>query len=168
MVAVFRQVAAIGRVDAQWEPPAEAVARAVEIFAIRPPQAERPVRRFLPRLVFDSFREPLPAGMRAAPSASRHVLYRAGQYFIDLRLDATAGSRRVSMAGQVVRAGRDKSLPVTASVLLVDRRTVLAEVPVNAFGEFQLDYDVRAGLRLRVLLNAGTARVDFPVARLVR
>ena len=106
--------------------------------------------------------------MRSAQSVSRHVLYRADQYYVDLRLDATPGTRRVSVAGQVVRRGADKTLPGTVSVLLLDQRTVLADAPVNAFGEFNLDYDNQARLRLRVLLNSGKAGLDLPLARLAR
>ena len=167
-VALFRRVAAIAREDARWEPPAEVVDKAREIFAIRPRDVERPLRKLVARLVFDSFREPLPAGMRAAQSVSRHVLYRAGQYYVDLRLDATPGTRHVSLAGQVLRGGSDKTLPGTVSVLLMDQRSILADAPVNAFGEFNLDYDVQARLRLRVLLNSGKAGLDLPLARLTR
>jgi hypothetical protein len=168
LLALFRRISAIGREDARWEPPAEVIENAHDIFAIRPRAADRPFRRLVPRLVFDSFREPLPMGMRAAQSVSRHVLYRADQYYVDLRLDATPGTRRVSVAGQVVRRGADKTLPGTVSVLLIDQRTVLADAPVNAFGEFNLDYDNQARLRLRVLLNSGKAGLDLPLARLAR
>jgi hypothetical protein len=168
LISLFRRVSEIARMDARWEPPAEALDKARDIFAIRPRQLERPFRKLLPRLVFDSFREPLPVGMRSAQSVSRHVLYRADQYYVDLRLDATPGTRRVSVAGQVVRRGADKTLPGTVSVLLLDQRTVLADAPVNAFGEFNFDYDNQARLKLRVLLNSGQAGLDLPLARLAR
>jgi len=168
LVALFRRVSEMGRADLRFEPPAEVLDKARDIFAIRPREVERPFRRLVPRLVFDSFREPLPVGMRSAQSVSRHVLYRADQYYVDLRLDATPGTRRVSVAGQVVRRGADKTLPGTVSVLLLDQRTVLADAPVNAFGEFNLDYDNQARLRLRVLLNSGKAGLDLPLARLAR
>jgi hypothetical protein len=170
-VALFRRVATMAREDERWEPPVETIERAENIFAI-PPRArvekEGAVRQLVARLVFDSFREPLPAGMRSAQSASRHVLYKAGPYFVDLRLDATPGTRRVSVAGQVVRRGGDKTQPETVSVLLIDQRTVLADAPVNALGEFHLDYDAQARLRLRVVLNSGKAGLDLPLARLTR
>ena len=167
-VALFRRVAVMAREDARFEPPLEAIEKAREIFAIRPRGVERPLRQLVARLVFDSFREPLPAGMRASQAVSRHVLYKAGQYYVDLRLDATPGTRHVSVAGQVLRSGSDKTLPGTVSVLLMDQRSVLADAPVNAFGEFNLDYDVQARLRLRVLLNSGKAGLDLPLARLTR
>jgi len=168
LISLFRRVSEIARMDARWEPPAEALDKARDIFAIRPRQLERPFRKLVARLVFDSFREPLPVGMRSAQSVSRHVLYRADQYYVDLRLDATPGTRRVSVAGQVVRRGADKTLPGTVSVLLLDQRTVLADAPVNAFGEFNFDYDNQARLKLRVLLNSGQAGLDLPLARLAR
>ena len=43
--------------------------------------------RLVARLVHDSIREPLPAGMRAQDSLSRHALYEAGSYCLDLQLE---------------------------------------------------------------------------------
>jgi hypothetical protein len=166
-VTLFRRVAETARADASWDVPAEVIERALDIFAIRV-RATRPARRLLARLVFDSFREPLPAGVRSTRSVSRQVLYRAGSYFIDLRLDATAATRRVSLVGQVVRRGADRASTRTATVSLVDGRTVLSHAPVNSFGEFQVDYDSKARVRLRVLLDAGRTAVDLPLSRLLR
>jgi hypothetical protein len=168
IVALFQRVAMTARTDAAWDVPADVMERAIDIFPVRAPQAARPARRLLPRLVFDSFREPLPMGVRATRSVSRQVLYRAGSYFIDLRLDATAATRRVSLVGQVVRRGTDRASTRAATVALVDGRTVLSHAPVNAFGEFHVDYDAKSRVRLRVLLDAGRTAVDLPLSRLLR
>jgi hypothetical protein len=167
-VMLFQRVAETARADASWDVPADVIERAVDIFSLRPVQVTRPVHRLLARLVFDSFREPLPVGVRSTRSVSRQVLYRAGSYFIDLRLDATAATRRVSLVGQVVRRGAIRASTRMASVALVDGRTVLSHAPVNSFGEFQVDYDSKARVRLRVLLDAGRTAVDLPLSRLLR
>lgn len=167
-VTLFKRVAETAHADVSWDVPADVMERALDIFAIRPIQTTRPVQRLLARLVFDSFREPLPAGVRSARGVSRQVLYRAGSYFIDLRLDSTAATRRVSLVGQVVRRGAARVSHRTASVALVDGRTVLSHAPVNSFGEFQVDYDSKSRIRLRVLLDAGRTAVDLPLSRLLR
>jgi hypothetical protein len=167
VVTLFKRVALTARTDASWDVPADVMERALEIFPVRASQAARPAHRILARLMFDSFREPMPLGVRATRGVSRQVLYRAGSYFIDLRLDSTAATRRVSLVGQVVRRGADRASTRTATVALVDGRTVLSHAPVNAFGEFQVDYDAKARVRLRVLLDAGRTAVDLPLGRLL-
>jgi hypothetical protein len=167
--ALYRAIASTARGDGQWDPPADVLDRATDIFAI--PARELPplVRRLLPRLVFDSLRQPLPAGVRASNSVTRHVLYRAGDFFIDLRIDAEHGARRVSIVGQVApRTAPIAELPSeTVSVLLIDRRRIVARPPVNAFGEFHFDYDAHAQVRLRILVGEQTG-LDVPLARLLK
>lgn len=167
-VSLFQRVSETARADASWDVPADVMELALDIFPFRPEQVSRPVHRLLARLVFDSFREPLPAGVRAGRGVSRQVLYRAGSYFIDLRLDSTAATRRVSLVGQVVRRGEPGTSTRMASVALVDGRTVVSQAPVNSFGEFQVDYDSKARVRLRVVLDAGRTAVDLPLSRLMR
>ena len=167
-VTLFQRVSETALTDASWDVPADVIDLALDIFPVRPEQVSRPVHRLLARLVFDSFREPLPAGVRASRGLSRQVLYRAGSYFIDLRLDSTAATRRVSLVGQVVRRGAAGTSTRMASVALVDGRTVISHAPVNSFGEFQVDYDSKAKVRLRVVLDAGRTAVDLPLSRLMR
>jgi hypothetical protein len=169
-VALYRTIASTARQEPQWDPPAGVLARASEIFSIPERRQVAPLRRrLLPRLIFDSLRQPLPAGVRASNSVTRHVLYRAGDFFIDLRIDREHGAPRVSIVGQV--APREAPQPNTplepVSVLLIDRRTVVARPPVNAFGEFHFDYDAHAQVRLRILLGERTG-LDLPLARLLK
>jgi hypothetical protein len=107
--------------------------------------------------------------VRASNSVTRHVLYRAGDFFIDLRIDREHGAPRVSIVGQVAR--RDApggTMPLApVSVLLLDRRTVVARAPVNAFGEFHFDYDAHAQVRLRILVGEQTG-LDVPLSRLLK
>jgi hypothetical protein len=39
------------------------------------------------KLIYDSFREPLPAGVRSQQTVSRQALYEAGEFSVDLRLE---------------------------------------------------------------------------------
>ncbi|NUR55576.1 MAG: hypothetical protein HOQ29_14110 [Acidobacteria bacterium] len=166
-LALVEQIVATARDEVRWEPPADVVARALDIFAIPPRRVEPLLDRLVPKLVFDSIRQPLPAGVRASNSVTRHVLYRAGDFFIDLRLDAEQGARRVSIVGQVSPRERSEKTALDAvSVLLVDRRSILSQASVNTFGEFHFDYDAHPQLRLRILF--GNRRgLDVPLARLL-
>jgi hypothetical protein len=169
-VALYRRIASTARQEAQWDPPPGVVARASEIFSIPARQQVAPLtHRLLPRLIFDSLRQPLPAGVRASNSVTRHVLYRAGDFFIDLRIDREHGAPRVSIVGQVTprEAERVATALEPVSVLLIDRRAVVARPSVNAFGEFHFDYDPHAKMRLRILFGEHTG-LDVPLERLLK
>jgi hypothetical protein len=168
-VALYRTIASTARAEGQCDPPSAVLERAADIFSIPPRRVEALTHRVIPRLIFDSLRQPLPAGVRASHSVTRHVLYRAGDFFIDLRIDREHGAPRVSIVGQVTpREPPQPATPLDAvSVLLLDRRTVVARPPVNAFGEFHFDYDAHAQVRLRILFGAHTG-LDVPLSRLLK
>jgi hypothetical protein len=159
-VAVMREVARIGRDDAGWEPPASAVRLAT---AIMP----RPVefrRRLLGRLIFDSFSQPLPVGVRSVHRRSRQLMYRAGAFFVDLRVDHEPNPRRVSLVGQV--ASRDAAAPQPGEACLVHGTRALLTAPINEFGEFQLEYVPAPRLRLRIPVAGDDLGLEIPLARL--
>jgi hypothetical protein len=168
-VSLYSRIVSTAREDRHPDPPREVLERAEGIFAIAPQRVEPVTHRLLPRLVFDSLRQPLPAGVRASNSVTRHVLYRAGDFFLDLRLDAQHGARRVSIVGQVAKrdASADADPLGAVSVLLIDRRTILARPAVNAFGEFHLDVDTHAQVRLRILVGEKKG-LDVPLSRLMQ
>jgi hypothetical protein len=167
-VTLYRRVASTARDERKWDPPPAVVARAADIFAIPARRIEPLTHRLLPRLIFDSLRQPLPEGVRASNSVTRHVLYRADDFFIDLRIDREHGTRRVSIVGQVApRPETRAAKPLdTVSVLLIDRRNIVARPSVNAFGEFHFDYDTQAQMRLRILFGEQTG-LDLPLSRLL-
>jgi hypothetical protein len=107
------------------------------------------IERLVPRLVFDSFRDPLPVGIRSGEPIVRQVLYEAGPYSIDLRFDHDRGSRRVWLTGQIASDQPDRH---------VDRLTVwvtagaqpAAQACTNNHGEFQLDYEPHPELQLHI------------------
>jgi len=159
-VALLDAVATTGREDARWEPPAAIVRLAT---AIMP----RPVafrRRLLGRLVFDSFSQPLPVGVRSLRRRSRQVMYRAGGYFVDLRVDAEQAPRRVSLVGQV--ASREAGVPRPSEAYLVHGSRTVLSAPINEFGEFAMEYTPGARLRLRIPLDPDELGLEVPLARL--
>ena len=84
--STFRSMAAIADGEAGREPPEHAIRYAQAVYSLfRPATTSFP--RLLARLVHDSLREPLPAGIRAQARLSRHALYEAGSYYLDLQVD---------------------------------------------------------------------------------
>ena len=96
----FRQLTGFLQADAANEPPTHLLDWGVGLFqpVLRP--QEGTLRRIFGTLVFDSFEQPLPAGIRHVGSIPRQLLFRAGDVDVDVRIDSDTEDR-VSLAGLV-------------------------------------------------------------------
>ena len=162
-VDLLRGVAVTAQGEANYEPPEHAIQHAKAIFSLSRPETAR-LPRLLARLVLDSAREPLPAGMRAQDRPSRHALYEAGRYYLDLQLEHQPSSGLITLVGQL--ADREKPATSTANVpvLLMENKSLLASALCNRFGEFQLEYEpTTRHLRLHVPLRAAGKRLEVPL-----
>jgi hypothetical protein len=161
LVNMLGSVAAIARMDMGYEPPASTIRLAKAIYQPLKPE------RTLARLVFDSFREPLPAGVRTQDRQTRHALYEAGGYCVDLRLEHQRPADMATLVGQLA----DREHPgVDADDVRVELKTpkqILATANCNRFGEFQLDYRPAPALRLDVILGSSGRRLELPLSGLM-
>jgi hypothetical protein len=110
---------------------------------------------FLAELLFDSSREPLPVGVRSAASASRQLLFGAGDLRIDLRLEPKVDSENVSVIGQILDSADPRNNRVAALVAVLKAGKVVSEAHTNRFGEFQLECGLATRLELRIRLSTG-------------
>ena len=146
-VEILRDLVAVSRADTGNEPPGYVVNSAKAIYALqRPEKVYFP--RLLGRLVYDSFREPLPEGLRARHRLSRYAVYEAGGYSLDLRLERQIGAASVSLVGQIAGRGEPPQPQIDVPVLLLSGRKIIAWTVTNAFGEFQIEYEPKPHLRL--------------------
>lgn len=135
--------------DVSYRPPDDVLRKARGDFAFhRPPGLlERVAERVT--LVFDSFRQPLAAGVRATGPAPQQLLYKAGRYTIRLRFEPE-GSDRLSIVGQILDeldpAGALRDIAVLA---LKDSET-LDRTLTNDLGEFHLEPETAENLQLSV------------------
>ena len=104
-------------------------------------------------LMFDSFRSPLLAGVRSAGSASQQLLYGAGDYRIDVRIEPQMDSEKVVLIGQVLNSANPEERLSAAPVLLLKGQKILAESVTSEFGEFQLECELQGGIQLVVTLS---------------
>jgi hypothetical protein len=113
----------------------------------------------LARMIFDSLRYPLPAGIRGSSPGPRQLAYQHKKTIIDLSIEFAERSGLTSLTGQVLdgeRKSRIDSLPV----LLVSGTGTLARTTTNQSGEFQMEcefpedasLEIRLGERSWVLL----------------
>jgi hypothetical protein len=113
-------------------------------------------------MLFDSFRSPLLAGTRSTGTTSRQVLYGAGTYRIDVRIEPQMDSERVILIGQVLNSANPEERLPELPVTLFKGRKVLAESTTKQFGEFQIECELEGGFRLMVMLP-GQTEVILPL-----
>jgi hypothetical protein len=144
------------------EPSADAVRWAKAVMAMhRPPRAS--AEPLVGRLVFDSTREALPAGMRSASAMLRYAVYVAGNFCIDLHFQEEQESRTATIIGQMTDRQTPDRPMVGAPVLLVSKKRIIAHGVSNSSGEFCLDYQPEPKLRLLVGIDQNDKRIELPL-----
>ncbi|MBI3669368.1 MAG: hypothetical protein HY237_06290 [Acidobacteria bacterium] len=164
---LLRLFATIATSEAQYQVPQYAIHCARAIFALQQPEKVHILPRILARPLYDSFREPLPAGVRTQQRLSRQALYEAGDFRLDLRLEHERGSPQVSLVGQIENRKEPNQRVANVPVLLAAGKKILARTVSNQFGEFHLDYHPRTHLRLYVpVLQDHARRIEVPLSDL--
>ena len=160
---LWKAVLDVADQEGQYRPPPEALRQLAGQFALRRPK--RLLERLAERaaLVFDSFRQPQPAGVRSAGPTPRQLIYSVGRYTIRLRVEPSAHAERLSIVGQIL----DEQEPPTAlqdiAVLALKGSKTLDRTLTNHLGEFVLEPDAAENLRLHVdLAEIGTFTVHTP------
>jgi hypothetical protein len=127
-------------------PSPEAVQQVKALFGLVASSRGRPGALALAERIFDSALQPAPARLCSALATGRQIVYRSGDYLLDLCLQT--GTRGVSLVGQLLKAGNPAEVYGGARVRLWGA-AVLAEATSNGFVEF--------------LLEAGTGAVAWVV-----
>jgi len=147
-LATWKMICDFAEGEPLREPPPGAV-RAVKL-AVRtePSVALRDRSREIAQLIFDSFAQPQPQGVRSAHIAGRQLLYKAGPLLIDMHLQSLANSARRSLTGQVMTADQPSSDVNQLHVHLLSGHKELAHTHTDRFGEFYIEYDSERDLHL--------------------
>jgi hypothetical protein len=164
-VSVLRNVAVTARSEADYAPPDYAIRYAHAIFSLHRPE-KMTFPRMLARLVHDSVLAPLPAGMRSQDRLSRHALYEAGSYYLDLQIQQQPRSGLVTLIGQLADRDNPSTISNDVPVWVMDGTSLVASTLCNNFGEFHLEYPPAKNLRLQVPLAAARKRLEVSLNRL--
>ncbi|MBL8218921.1 MAG: hypothetical protein JNL62_06815 [Bryobacterales bacterium] len=121
------------------------------------------VRRLMALLTFDSLGEPMPAGVRGATQETRRLAYAVEDFKIELLAMAGGKRGRVALTGQVSSAG----VAPVGPVRLMSKNKVLSSVPASEFGEFQMEFEVRSGLRLVIPCTGRQTEIEVPLDLLI-
>lgn len=140
----WESVADVARRDLDYEPPRDVLQSVVALYQnfepLRSPASSRAGQ--VAELFFDSFRSPLPQGVRSLERASRHLSYKAGSFFIDVRIEEANASGLASVIGQLMHHPDAASMSLEGLVVvLTSGRSTLAETTTNRFGEFAFEMD---------------------------
>ena len=98
----------------------------------------------LANLVFDSFAQPLPAGVRSAAMSAWQVVYEAEGLTVDLRFGHRAQSQTTHLVGQVFDKRALCVWRSNATIQLsTEQGVLLASTAVNAMGEFHIEFEAK-------------------------
>jgi len=155
------RIQTIALAESAYTPPENLVRLAKLEFAAK--QDAQPEKWSLATLLFDSFSQPLPAGVRSNAATARQVVYEAEGLTVDLRFDRVVPSGMVSAVGQMLdnRVPRE---PLAGAPIVVwtEDGQLVATTAANAFGEFQFEFEPQDYLRLTA--RVGRRRVQIPLA----
>src|SRR3989442_11143239 len=151
---LLRKLVTAVRNDSQVQVPDYALRCARVFFLLQQPEKIQILPRIPAQLLYDSFREPLPAGLRTQQRLSRQYLYQAGDYSLDLRLENERGTSRVALVGQIQnRKQAGKRLGGGVPGLLVSGKMILAHARSNSLGEFKMECAPQNTQRLYVAVR---------------
>jgi hypothetical protein len=165
-VRVLRGVSTAARSEGQYAPPESAMRYARALYSLHRPEKVG-FARLVGRLIHDSALAPLPAGMRAEgqSQATRHLLYEAGGYYLDVQLEHQPDSGRLNLVGQIAARNNLEATTANLPVWLLERTSLVASTLSNKFGEFQLECAPARNLLLRVPLPDAGKRLEVSLSQ---
>lgn len=166
VVRLLSAVSTTARTEAASAPPDSAIRYAHALYSLHRPENVVGFRRLVGRLIHDSSLVPLPAGMRSEDRSTRHLLYEAGSFYLDLQVDQPTGSHLLSLVGQLSNRDNPDSGAANLPVWLINRKAVVASTLSNNLGEFQLECPRASGLKLRIPLPSFSQRLEVSISPL--
>lgn len=140
--------------DASFEPPAELVQWGVSLFQpMLQPSTGGKLRKMIAALVFDTFDQPMLAGVRRVGAPPRQLLFRAGDVDVDVKIESMEANDRITLVGQVLSTTAkffDNTPVKLESHGIVRYRTI-----TNLVGEFSFDEVPKDTYHLSVDLPEG-------------
>ena len=120
-------------------------------FALRWPTRSLVFKRT--KFVFDSLFNPFPAGIRSSGASARQLLYRLGNYSIDLRMEVQTDSGRIAVVGQILDDNEKGHHIADLPVSLQCGHHKWAGTKTNHLGEFHFDCPTSDSLQLSFGVN---------------
>jgi hypothetical protein len=151
--------------DDSVAPPPWVFKRAIRIFdAAQRPRLKERIGQAIAWLIFDSFARPALAGVRSSETANRQLLYRAGDYSIDVQIAPSEETRAV-LIGQILREGESNFESVSGLKLeIVQGERPVSSSVTDEMGEFKFSGVEHGVYKLRIELSEGSITIpDLPI-----
>ncbi len=161
VLGLWQRFQAVARQEHSYQPPDSVVRSIKGTFTLHGPRRAGRAVLAVAELLFDSARNPLPVGVRSTGTALRQLLYGAGNYRIDVRIEPQPDSRKVAVVGQVLNSAEPDEIVGVAPVSLVRGGKVLATSVTSPFGEFDVECDLAGPFELRVQLPTRELRLPL-------
>jgi hypothetical protein len=140
--------------DTTFEPPAELVQWGVSLFQpLLQPSTGGKLRKLIAALVFDTFDQPLLAGVRRVGAPPRQLLFRAGDVDVDVKIESMEANDRITLVGQVLST--TAKFFDNTPVKLESHGIVRYRTMTNLVGEFSFDEVPKDTYHLSVDLPEG-------------
>jgi hypothetical protein len=149
-LTLWTRVARFFSQEVNYSPPASVLKEAEHGYTMQKPWKPVLGAANWAERIFDSFRQPAVAFVRGARTMTRHFIYEAKPFVIDLKAEPDPIRNRLALVGQILDAeGRD-FIPHEIDVVLLCGEDVVAKTRANRDGEFALDCECRDSLQLFV------------------
>lgn len=146
-VSQWRQVRESAAADANYQLPAEALRIAKAAFAGLQ-LALRGQTDSSIEVVFDSLLQPSVEGFRSAAGSTRHVVYRADPFQIDLQIELQPGDKQVVVTGQLLGSRDPQIVGRDVALILANMHGGVVRTVTNQFGEFRAEIENSGDLSL--------------------
>jgi hypothetical protein len=156
-LVTWRMIVQVLSREQQYRPPHHAIAAVQSAPLPRRPYGLLAELAQFSRLVFDSFKQPLPSTVRASAQAGRQLVHEADPYTIDIRVDSGTARKRTYLIGQVLNSADPDASTSGMEVALLSGEDLVKETVTNPSGEFDFDYTTSNDVK--ILINARGARL---------
>jgi len=139
-----------GSREGAYDPPSWAVSNAENFFGLKKPGLVTMAKETVANLIYDSFNEPLPVGVRRRDLLSRQALYQSGAVQLDLKIEL--GDEEGLIVGQIV-SDQDEIDVNGLQIEIIQQGRVMGKSTTNALGEFIFEDLPKGNYELQVLLS---------------
>ncbi len=163
-VELLTHVAQFAAAEPSRAVPPNLAAAALRLFQSAPAASSwaEKLQNIAAALIWDQQAEFLPQGVRSSAQTGQRVVYRAGDYSVDLNLERPPGEPG-EIVGQISNELDRQQAMDGILVQVVSPGRTLVETATNRFGEFIIEYPVAKTAILRFVLQEKGQRVDLPL-----
>lgn len=135
-VDLWKRVADFGSQENAYEPPKSVVQALKVAFSTCQLYGVQPAGIQIPGLLFDSSLQPALAGMRGTAATARQLIYKSGNFHIDMQVQPKPGSDAAVLVGQLLDSNEVSQGVGGILVSLVRGGQMVSRTRTNGFGEF--------------------------------